>query len=105
MQNEVVVSGVVYKLYETRYTPAGIPITRFVLEHQSEQSEAGLKRNLRCQVFIIASGNKLQDVIKAKNMKIGSQITVKGYLDQITFKGSNPQLCVNAEIIRWDMDS
>ena len=97
-QNEVVVSGVVHKLYEVRHTPAGIPITRFVLEHQSEQSEADLKRNIWCRVFIIASGKKLRRVVK--NLEVGNEITVEGYLDQTSFKGSNPQLCVNAKIIR-----
>lgn len=97
-QNKVIVGGVVVKLYEVRHTPAGIPITRFVLEHQSEQSEADLKRNIRCQVFIIVSGKNLHRILK--NLEVGQQITVEGYLNQISFKGSNPQLCVNAEIIR-----
>lgn len=88
----------IVKLYEVRHTPAGIPITRFVLEHQSEQSEADLKRNIRCQVFIIASGKKLSSVLK--NLDVGHQMTVEGYLSQTSFKGTNPQLCVNAEIIR-----
>jgi len=94
----VIVSGVVAKLYKVRHTPAGIPITRFVLEHQSEQSEADLKRNIYCRVFIIASGNKLRSIVK--NLQVGNQITVEGYLNQISFKGTNRQLCVNAEIIR-----
>jgi len=69
-----------------------------VLEHQSEQSEADLKRNIRCQVFIIASGKKLRTCLN--KFSVGQQMTVEGYLNQISFKGSNPQLCVNAEIIR-----
>lgn len=97
-QNKVVISGVVAKLYEVRLTPAGIPITRFVLDHQSEQSEADLKRSIRCQVFIIASGNKLRSVLKG--LDVGQQMTVEGYLSQTSFKGGNRQLCVNAEIIR-----
>ena len=96
----MVISGVVTRLYEVRNTPAGIPITRFVLEHQSEQSEADLKRNIRCQIFIIASGNKLRSELKNKKLEVGLQMTIEGYLNQISFKGSNPQLCVNAEIIR-----
>ena len=97
-ENRVVVSGVIAKIYDVRHTPAGIPITRFVLEHQSEQSEADLKRNIRCQVFIVASGKKLRSVLKA--LDIGTQLTVEGYLNQVSFRGTNPQLCVNAEIIR-----
>ena len=85
------------KVYDTRHTPAGIPITRFVLEHQSEQSEADLKRNIRCQVFIVASGKKLRN--QTRDLSAGQAITVEGYLNQISFKGTNPQLCVNAEKI------
>lgn len=96
-ENRVVISGQVAKLYEVRTTPAGIPITRFVLEHQSEQSEAELKRNIHCQVFIIASGKKLANQLK--KLAVGQEITIEGYLTQISFKGSR-QLCVNAEIIR-----
>jgi len=87
----------VTKVYDTRHTPAGIPITRFVLEHQSEQSEADLKRNIRCQVFIVASGKKLRN--QTRDLSAGQTITVEGYLNQISFQGTNPQLCVNAEKI------
>ena len=81
-----------------RHTPAGIPISRFVLEHQSLQSEADLKRQIRCQVFVIASGKQLQKTMK--HLSVGSDILVEGYLNQTSFKGGNRQLCINAEIIR-----
>ena len=40
-----------------RYTPAGIPLLSFVLQHASEQTEAGLKRKVECEVNAVALGN------------------------------------------------
>jgi primosomal replication protein N len=39
-----------------RYTPAGLPICEFELEHESEQLEASKPRTVRCTVPAVALG-------------------------------------------------
>jgi len=92
------ISGLLAKVYETRHSPAGIPITRFILEHQSAQSEAGLKRNIYCKVLVIIAGNAMHQLFN--QLKVGEQISVEGYLNQVSYQGQNPKLCVNAEVIK-----
>jgi primosomal replication protein N len=39
-----------------RYTPAGIPIVSARLRHQSEQTEAGMPRQVEFEISVIAAG-------------------------------------------------
>ncbi|SNS28729.1 restart primosome assembly protein PriB [Noviherbaspirillum humi] len=39
-----------------RYTPAGIPIVAVKLQHESEQSEAGMQRQVFLDISAIAAG-------------------------------------------------
>lgn len=98
LENRVSISGLLAKVYDTRYSPAGIPITRFILEHQSAQSEAGLNRKIYCKVLIIVAGNTMHENLNRLN--VGDQILVEGYLNQVSYQGQNPKLCVNAEAIK-----
>jgi len=91
--------GKIAKILDKRFTPSGIPITRFVLEHQSQQSEAGLKRNIHCHVLVIISGSELNNAFK--HSVIGQEITVAGYINQTAFQGQKQKLCINAESITY----
>jgi primosomal replication protein N len=70
-----VLSGVVVGLEPIRYTPAGMPLLSFVLQHASEQVEAGLKRKVECEVNAVAIGD-----IAKQNIQLGSNIKAKGFL-------------------------
>ena len=76
-------SGVVVGLEAIRYTPAGIPLLSFVLQHVSEQIEAGLKRNVECEVNAVAIG----DIAKT-NIHIGDNIKAKGFLAKRSAKST-----------------
>ena len=39
-----------------RYTPAGIPVVTAKLQHQSEQTEAGIKRLVEFEITAFAAG-------------------------------------------------
>lgn len=91
--------GVIAKIVDKRHTPSGIPITRFALEHQSQQSEAGLNRRIHCQVLVIVSGLDLNQ--QFEKAVIGQEISVRGFLNQIAFQGRKQKLCINAESIKF----
>ena len=84
------IGGVVVGLQPLRYTPAGIPLLSFVLQHASEQSEAGLKRKVECEVQAVALG----DLAKS-NIQIGDNIKAKGFLAKRSAKST--QLVLHIE--------
>ena len=47
----------------------------FVLQHASEQTEAGLKRKVECEVNAVALGD-----IAKQNIQLGANIKAKGFL-------------------------
>ena len=89
-------SGVVIGLAPIRYTPAGIPLLSFVLQHASEQTEAGLKRKVECIVNAVAIG-QLADVFTKQNIQLGSAIKTKGFLAKRSAKST--QLVLHIELL------
>ncbi len=83
-------SGVVIGLEPIRYTPAGIPLLSFVLQHASEQVEAGLKRKVECEVNAVALGDSAR-----QNIQLGSAIKAKGFLAKRSAKST--QLVLHIE--------
>ena len=80
-------SGVVVGLDAIRYTPAGLPLLSFVLQHASEQTEAGLKRKVECEVNAVALG-ELANIFKKQNIQLGSNIKAKGFLAKRSTKST-----------------
>lgn len=83
-------SGVVISLEPIRYTPAGIPLLSFLLQHASEQTEAGLKRKVECEVNAVALGD-----LANSNIQLGSSVKVKGFLAKRSAKST--QLVLHIE--------
>ena len=81
--NTLVLSGVVASLEPIRYTPAGIPLLIFLLQHVSEQFEAGLKRKVECEVNAVALGD-----LASSNLQLGSRVKVKGFLTKRSAKST-----------------
>ena len=86
----MVLNGVVVGLEVIRYTPAGIPLLSFVLQHTSEQIEAGLKRKVECEVNAVAIGE-----LAKTNVHIGDNIKAKGFLAKRSAKST--QLVLHIE--------
>jgi primosomal replication protein N len=88
--NNLTLSGVVISLEPIRYTPAGIPLLSFVLQHASEQTEAGLKRKVECEVNAFAIGE-----IAKQKIQLGSNLKAKGFLAKRSAKST--QLVLHIE--------
>ena len=76
-------SGVVVHIEPIRYTSVGIPLLSFVLQHASEQVEAGLKRKVECEVSAVALG----DLAKI-SIQIGDNMKAKGFLAKRSAKST-----------------
>ena len=59
----------------------------FLLQHASEQIEAGLKRKVECIVNAVALGD-LADMFKKQNIQLGSNVRVKGFLAKRSAKST-----------------
>ena len=80
-------SGLVIGMQPVRYTPAGIPLLSFTLQHTSEQSEAGLKRKVECEVNAVALGS-IADQFQKQHIQIGDHIKAKGFLAKRSAKST-----------------
>ena len=78
-RNQLVISGEIVALESKRYTPAGVARVALTLSHRSEQSEANVQRQVRCEVQALAFA-ELAD--RVAQFEIGQQVKVRGFLAQ-----------------------
>ena len=69
------------ELSALRYTPAGVPVVEFKLDHESEQDEAGTKRKVKAEISAVAFEAQARLVSK---IKLNSDLKVKGFLSART---------------------
>lgn len=97
MENRLQIAGIVGSDPEVRYSPAGIPIARFTLKHESQQQEAGLTRQVVCNIGVVASGEALQQSVK--QLETGSGIRVSGFLARANNRQGEYRLILHADEI------
>ena len=97
MEHRLQIDGIVANNPQTRYSPAGIPIARFTLKHQSQQSEAGMNRQVICNIGVVASGEALQQVVK--QLQTGEGIRVSGFLARANNRQGENRLILHADSI------
>lgn len=86
--NKLLLSGTVVGLEPIRYTPAGLALLSFVLQHASEQIEAGLKRKVECEVNAVAIGDLAKQNVSLGKVKLGVQLKVQGFLAKRSAKST-----------------
>ena len=55
-------------------TPAQVKVSRMVLEHNSEQLEGGINRQVKCKIFCVCLGESFNEEM------LGQQVSVLGFL-------------------------
>lgn len=91
-------TGIVCKAPETRYNPAGIPLTRFSLEHRSRQMEAGLEREAYCRIVVVAGGAQLSR--KAQALGKGQSVKVAGFISRADSRQGQAMLVLHAQALQ-----
>jgi primosomal replication protein N len=79
---------------ETRVTPAGVPISRFLLEHRSTQQEAGLPREARCRIPVMACGDALAGI--ARRLAPDAHVRVRGFVSRANHREGEYRLVLHA---------
>lgn len=77
-----------------RYTPAGIPVAGLRIEHQSRQIEAGIPREVQCEMTVAALGKNAE---QAARFKVGDVVRVEGFLARRS--RNSTQLVLHANLI------
>ncbi|HEY8118835.1 MAG TPA: primosomal replication protein N [Methylophilaceae bacterium] len=90
--NKLELTGVVLQSETLRYTPAGIPLLSFVLQHLSEQTEAGMQRRVECEVNAIVMGELAE---RSKTIKEGTAVKVSGFIAKRSLKSTQLVLHIN----------
>ena len=76
-RNEVVIDGRLLKRSVLRYTPAGTPAVDLLIGHSSIQSEAGSRREVRCEIDAVALGDM---ALKLSAAKLNRSLQIGGFL-------------------------
>jgi primosomal replication protein N len=87
------VVGRVVAIEPLRYTPAGIPIVRFVLLHASEQLEAGSARTVGFELGCVATESLARLTAQAP---LGTTARVSGFLAPRTKAGRTLEVHVQS---------
>jgi primosomal replication protein N len=93
--NRCVIDGELIELDDLRYTPAGLARVGMKIRHVSSQQEAGIARQIQCDIPAIS----LDAVaLKASKLAIGQQVRVEGFLAQRSLR--NTQLILHIDNIK-----
>lgn len=92
--NQSVICGEIIRFGGLRYTPAGIPVIDFVVRHQSRQREAGIIRQVNCELPIVALG---EPALTVSALSIGNNVKITGFFNRKS--QSNQQLVLHVKEI------
>ena len=91
MSNTLRIAGRLLELAPMRYTPAGVPVMTFVLEHASRQVEGGHERDVACELQAMALGDVVQQMSAAGP---GWEIEATGFVAAKSKRSKMPVLHV-----------
>ncbi len=80
-----------------RYTPAGIAVLEFALEHVSRQSAGGFERDVRCLVQALLVGPLATELATSLNART---VTVQGFLAARSLR--NPKLVLHIQHVEFE---
>ncbi|MDO8370560.1 MAG: primosomal replication protein N [Polaromonas sp.] len=75
--NRVELTACIAEASPLRYTPAGIPVANFVLEHESEMTEAGSTRQVKLTMKAVAFGTLAE---QTGQLPLGKPFRFTGFL-------------------------
>jgi len=90
--NHTIICGKISKLGILRYSPAGVAVIEFTVDHLSRQIEAGVARQVRCEIHAIALG---QLALTIAEFQVESKLKLIGFLNRKNQR--NQQLVLHAQ--------
>ncbi|WP_435276036.1 primosomal replication protein N [Psychrobium sp. nBUS_13] len=96
-ENSSVLTGILCTSPRKKVSPAGIPHTYIVMDHRSQQTEAGFPREIYCRMTVVISGKENQ--ITNNKLVKGSNIKASGYLVWHQGRNGSPKIVLHAHSI------
>jgi primosomal replication protein N len=94
--NQLRISGLISSCSPIRYTPAGLPVLEIKLDHNEAVIQAGVSRDVQCEVSVVVVGDLAQ---MWKTSALGEEVEVVGFISPARKK--SPRFVLNAtEIYR-----
>jgi len=75
--NQIALTACIAEIQSLRYTPAGLPALDLRLEHESQQREAGVQREVKVAVKAVAFGALAERLAR---QALGSNWIFQGFL-------------------------
>ncbi|HNC52327.1 MAG TPA: primosomal replication protein N [Accumulibacter sp.] len=95
-------TGTLIERQGLRFTPAGVPVTECLIEHQSEQVEAGSPRRVECEIRAIALGPTARWLAAASP---GAALRLTGFLAARSRNSKQPRLHITTiEFVEGNQD-
>ena len=92
--NCLIIAGQLAGSCEIRTSPAGVTISRFLLEHHSGQVEAGVAREAYCRIPVMACGEALARAVD--RLPQGAPVRVRGFISRANFREGEYRLVLHA---------
>jgi primosomal replication protein N len=92
--NCLIIAGQLAGSCEIRTSPAGVTISRFLLEHHSGQVEAGVAREAYCRIPVMACGEALARAVD--RLPQGAPVRVQGFISRANFREGEYRLVLHA---------
>lgn len=92
--NQTIICGKIAKLGILRYTPAGVAVIEFTINHVSRQNEAGIARQIIFDILAVALG---QLAFTVAGFEINNMVKLAGFLNRKSHM--NHQLVLHADHI------
>ena len=83
--NRLTLGGQLVELDDLRYTPAGVARIEMKIRHASTREEAGMQRQVQCEVPALALGEAAK---QAASLKTGQQVRAEGFLAQRSLRST-----------------
>ena len=77
MKNQIALTACIAEVQSLRYTPAGLPALDLRLEHESQQQEAGIRREVKVAIKAVAFGTLAERLAR---QALGSHWEFQGFL-------------------------
>lgn len=98
LDNRLEIAGRLVGIGGLRHTPAGLPSLQLRLSHVSEQTEAGHRRKVECEVEALAFG---EAATALAGLASGTGLRLSGFLDRRSARNPQPLLHVTGyELIK-----
>ncbi|WP_394807308.1 primosomal replication protein N [Nitrosomonas sp.] len=77
--NQTIICGRIAKLGVLRYTPAGVAVIEFTINHVSRQKEAGVARQIIFDILAVALG---QLALTVAGFEINNTVKLTGFINR-----------------------